>query len=247
MKENQVSKALAEPMDASLEKEARAQGLSALEIQMLLEAEEAKVRSRLKCADGTSLSAQANKYVYCSPRENWGPHDAVEVGFPSQKIEEIMDWAEDPLNPTETVYARVPIGVVAYAMAKHGGRADAQKNWTVSRLGRAAIQAKRKVKAEPGRCGYAIDGLKRKSKAWIQAVVLGSPNEEGEARFEIWRGNRKLLDWRAVMSCFLAAGAEESQKNDGLAWIKTMRERVALEIAAPPAQDKGKKSFSLRI
>ena len=41
---------------------------------------------RLICANGFTLSIQASKYSYCTPRSNSGPYSEVEVGFPSKKI-----------------------------------------------------------------------------------------------------------------------------------------------------------------
>lgn len=39
---------------------------------------------RLVLADGVSLSVQACKHSYSSPRDNKGPYTKVEVGFPSE-------------------------------------------------------------------------------------------------------------------------------------------------------------------
>lgn len=75
----------------------------------------------IQCADGLSMSVQASAYHYCSPRESRGPWWAVEVGFPSRKVEEIHDHAEDPSSPTETVYGYVPIEKVAQAIIAAGG------------------------------------------------------------------------------------------------------------------------------
>jgi hypothetical protein len=33
----------------------------------------------------------------------------------------LMDWAEDALHPTDTVYGWVPVKVVTNVIAKHGG------------------------------------------------------------------------------------------------------------------------------
>ncbi len=42
------------------------------------------VRDRFVCADGTSLSIQANKFMYCTPREDgMSFYSAVEVGYPN--------------------------------------------------------------------------------------------------------------------------------------------------------------------
>lgn len=76
---------------------------------------------RIKCADGFSLSVQATWGAYCLPRRNLGPWHQVEVGFPSAKPELIMDYAEQPERPTETVYGYVPIKLVEQLIALHGG------------------------------------------------------------------------------------------------------------------------------
>ena len=76
---------------------------------------------RIECEDGFSLSVQASHGAYCSPRTNLGPWDQVEVGFPSDVPTEIMNYAEQPENPTETVYGYVPIELVDALIAAHGG------------------------------------------------------------------------------------------------------------------------------
>lgn len=77
---------------------------------------------RIVCADGTTLSVQADEYMYCSPRGNKGPYSSVEVGFPSVEPPEIwQQYAEDPDRPMDTVYAYVPIELVSFFIARHGG------------------------------------------------------------------------------------------------------------------------------
>lgn len=76
---------------------------------------------RIVCADGFSLSAQATRGAYCSPRENLGPWYKVEVGFPSSPPELILHFAEDHENPTDTVYPYVDIELVEQLIALHGG------------------------------------------------------------------------------------------------------------------------------
>jgi hypothetical protein len=78
---------------------------------------------RITCADGFSLSVQATHGAYCSPRRNVGPWLSVEVGFPSAEPELIMEYAEEPERPTETVYGYVPIGLVEELIEPHGGMA----------------------------------------------------------------------------------------------------------------------------
>ena len=81
-----------------------------------------KCRPRVVCADGFSMSVQASGATYCSPRETGDiEYSAVEIGYPSEKVDEFMEWAEDEERPTDTVYGYVPIEVVDAVIAKHGG------------------------------------------------------------------------------------------------------------------------------
>ena len=85
-----------------------------------------KLRDRLNqqvvCADGFSMSVQANDGAYCSPRANNAKsYDEVEVGFPSEREPLLMRWCDDPKDPTGTVYGYVPAQVVINVIAKHGG------------------------------------------------------------------------------------------------------------------------------
>ena len=79
------------------------------------------VRPAIVCADGLTLSVQASDTHYSEPREIYGPYSAVEIGFPSDVIPEIMEWAETPETPTQTVYGWVPVEVVDAVIAAHGG------------------------------------------------------------------------------------------------------------------------------
>jgi len=76
---------------------------------------------RITCADGFSISVQATQGAYCKPRSNLGPWYEVECGFPSEKPELIMSYAEQPEKPTETVYGYVPIELVEQLLLLHGG------------------------------------------------------------------------------------------------------------------------------
>ena len=78
------------------------------------------VLQALKCADGFTMSVQASEIHYCSPRESGLNHyDSVEVGFPSQREESLMEYADDPENPI--VYGWVPVEVVDAIINAHGG------------------------------------------------------------------------------------------------------------------------------
>lgn len=81
---------------------------------------------RLLLADGTHLSIQASAGHYCNPRINQEDHDynfynQFEIGFPSVKIDELMEYAEDPEDPTETVYGWVPALVIHSLVEARGG------------------------------------------------------------------------------------------------------------------------------
>ena len=80
-----------------------------------------KMYERVCCADGFEMSVQANVSAYCSPRENSGKYELVEVGFPSAVEPMLMPYAERRDKPTKTVYGYVPVEVVTNVLAKHGG------------------------------------------------------------------------------------------------------------------------------
>ena len=81
------------------------------------------VRPGIKCQDGFQVSIQAGDGLYCEPRVNLedGNYDSVELGCPNQIEPLILEYAENPEHPTDTVYAQVPIQVVDELIAKHGG------------------------------------------------------------------------------------------------------------------------------
>ena len=49
---------------------------------------------------------------------------SVEIGFPSEKEELLMEYAESPDRPTRTVYSFVPHEVVHEVIMKHGGKTE---------------------------------------------------------------------------------------------------------------------------
>lgn len=77
---------------------------------------------KVVCADGFTVSIQASDTSYSIPRENTASrYESVELGFPSDSDELILEFAEDPHAPCETVYAYVPIQIVNLLIVKHGG------------------------------------------------------------------------------------------------------------------------------
>jgi len=86
-----------------------------------------KLNPRVMCADGFTMSVQAHDGAYCSPRvNNAESYDEVEVGFPSSAEPLLMDWCDDPNDPTGTVYGYVPVQVVTNVIAKHGGMVEGE-------------------------------------------------------------------------------------------------------------------------
>ena len=70
------------------------------------------MNERITCADGFSMSVQASRTHYSSPRMNHAEaYSSVEVGFPSE--------AEQ--SPTGTVYGWGPTHIVNAVVEKHGG------------------------------------------------------------------------------------------------------------------------------
>lgn len=79
------------------------------------------LKPRLHCADGFSVSVQANRFRYCIPRvDNASYYESVELGYPSMVDELIVDYAEDS-DYTNTVYGYVPVHIVDKLIKKHGG------------------------------------------------------------------------------------------------------------------------------
>lgn len=94
----------------------------------------------IQCADGFHISVQASAYHYSLDYEHRRltflgfpppapklPWTSLECGFPSERPEPWENWqefADDPDDPTGTVYAFVPVGMVAALIQSHGGEAQ---------------------------------------------------------------------------------------------------------------------------
>ena len=108
-----------------------------------------KIRPRIACNDGFSVSVQASEFTYCHPRytqwqnedgwqvingnyyasseiprnfetDRFTPYESVELGFPSEADELIYEYAEGD-NYTDIVYGYVPVKIVEQLIEKHGG------------------------------------------------------------------------------------------------------------------------------
>ena len=90
-------------------------------VKKSFEVDEYLVRPRIVCIDGFSMSVQGNKYDYCIPRKLSDKYDSMEIGFPSEKQPELMEFAENENDPTGTVYGYVPIELIHEVVEKHGG------------------------------------------------------------------------------------------------------------------------------
>jgi len=81
-----------------------------------------RLNTKITCSDGFSMSVQANEYAYCKPRhEDAKEYTHVEVGFPTEHEELLTEYAENPDDPTGTIYAYVPSALVYAIIVKHGG------------------------------------------------------------------------------------------------------------------------------
>lgn len=80
---------------------------------------------RIRCVSGLELSVQASATHYCEPRKAYAEsYTSVEVGFPSVYVPALMRYAENPKDPTGTVYARVPVSVINAIVEDNGGIAE---------------------------------------------------------------------------------------------------------------------------
>ena len=94
-----------------------------------------KLNEAVKCADGFTMSVQANQGGYCSPRiDNAARYESVEVGYPSDIEPLLMPYCEDEEDPTGTVYGYVPSHVVTTVIAKHGGMVEGEVPNGVAKL-----------------------------------------------------------------------------------------------------------------
>lgn len=87
----------------------------------MLDNDHAGARPHFICPDGFTVSIQASRGHYCSPRESGLPaYHSVELGFPSEAVEAWLPYAEEADRPTDTVYGYVPLDVVAGVLTDHG-------------------------------------------------------------------------------------------------------------------------------
>ena len=87
------------------------------------------IRPRVYCNDGVSLSIQAGKSKYCTPRDDDGPYWTMEVGFIRDANGVLMappeSWAAHSDGPfPSSIYGYVPVEMIDAFIAEHGGKKE---------------------------------------------------------------------------------------------------------------------------
>lgn len=80
---------------------------------------------RVKCGHGLTLSVQACASAYSTPRSDIGPYTAVEVGFPSEVVPELIPYAESS-DYTNSIYGYVPYELVRKVIYVRGGMVEGE-------------------------------------------------------------------------------------------------------------------------
>jgi hypothetical protein len=88
-----------------------------------------KVRPRVELADGSSMSIQASKWHYCTPREdNLERYSTWEVGYVTGNVGPLAEYTEnDGANEDgeyDGVFPQVPTAVVVARINSRGGIAQ---------------------------------------------------------------------------------------------------------------------------
>ena len=83
-----------------------------------------KKNEGIVCADGFSMSVQASRTHYCTPKDDVGPYTHVELGYPSSYDYYLNEYAEEPSRPTDTVYGWVPADTIVMCIDAHGGMVE---------------------------------------------------------------------------------------------------------------------------
>ncbi len=93
-----------------------------------------KLNRRIVCADGFTISIQANEYAYCEPRiSNAISYTHVEMGYPNRSDDLLLKYAEDfeyvsneDIDLKQSVYPYTPANVVKDMIERHGGMLDGE-------------------------------------------------------------------------------------------------------------------------
>ncbi len=86
-------------------------------------------RPKIVCMDGFKMSVQGSEMTYSIPKKVGTEFTAMEIGFPSQQEDLIMEFIDsDTQPPTRSVYGYIPIDLIEKVIEKHGG-IDEQKTF----------------------------------------------------------------------------------------------------------------------
>lgn len=78
-----------------------------------------KTYPRCVMADMFTISIQASSLHYCEPKEDFGPYESYELGFPNFEDPLILPWSED--SSFSSVYPYVPREIIGQMIDNHGG------------------------------------------------------------------------------------------------------------------------------
>jgi hypothetical protein len=81
---------------------------------------------RIICKDWFTMSVQASYWHYCEPRitrysEHTFIYDSMEVWYPSERVEELMEYSANEEWVWEGVYGQVPVKLLNEIIEKHWG------------------------------------------------------------------------------------------------------------------------------
>jgi hypothetical protein len=79
------------------------------------------IHKQIVCTDGFTISVQASKNHYCTPRDNKGPYSAVELGFPNRTLPKHFEEYGDGDELDSQVFGYVPVELVNELINQHGG------------------------------------------------------------------------------------------------------------------------------
>lgn len=80
------------------------------------------IRKKLVCKDGATVSVQAGRWHYCTPRLDNSLYTHVEAGFPEGDVPKSWKhYAEDKDNLSGTVYPYIPYSLIYEFIKMHGG------------------------------------------------------------------------------------------------------------------------------
>ena len=83
-------------------------------------------RPKVVMGDGVSMNVQASAFHYCEPRRSGlEAYESYEVGYPSEVIEQLREYAETPVEKDvellQSIYPFVPAEIISQIVMEHGG------------------------------------------------------------------------------------------------------------------------------